>query len=167
MRKIFLIASALVILSSLNLFENFFGAENKADAQRARWQNEVSVSENFAEEVLYYVNLEREKVGAKPLKLSPHMMQYAAVRAEEISRNFSHTRPDGSSCFTAVKIAYRSVAENIAAGQNSSEKVVESWMNSEGHRENILDPKLGKIGIGYFNAPDSAYKHYWVQLFKD
>ena len=73
MRKIFLITLALVILSSLNLFDkNFFGAENSADAQRAYWQGEVTVSENFAEEVLYYVNLEREKVGLKPLKLSPH-----------------------------------------------------------------------------------------------
>ena len=116
---------------------------------------------------MYYVNLEREKVGLKPLKLSPHLTKYAAVRAEEITKKFSHTRPNGSSCFTVVKIAYRRIGENIAAGQPSPEKVVESWMNSEGHRANILNPEFGKLGVGYFNAPETDYKHYWVQLFKD
>ena len=168
MRKIFLITLALVILSSLNLFDkNFFGAENFADAQRARWQGEVPVTENFAEEVLQLVNLERAKVGAKPLTLSPQLMKYAAVRAEEITEKFSHTRPDGTSCFTVVKISYRRVGENIAEGQNSPEKVVEAWMNSEGHRANILNPEFGKLGVGYFYAQNTDYKHYWVQLFKD
>ena len=168
MRKIFLITLALVILSSLNLFDkNFFGAENFADAQRSRWKTEVKVTENFAEEVLQLVNIEREKVGVKPLELSPQLMKYAAVRAEEITRNFSHTRPDGTSCFSIVKISYRRIGENIAAGQNSPQSVVEAWMNSKGHRENILNPEFGKLGVGYFNAPETEYEHYWVQFFKD
>ena len=168
MRKIFLITLALVMLSSLNLFDkNFFGAENFADARRARWQGEVAVSENFAEEVLYYVNIEREKVGLKPLQLSQQLMESAEVRAKELPENFSHTRPDGSSCFTAVTIPYRFVGENIAAGQRSSQAVVEAWMNSEGHRKNILNKNFGKLGVGYLYAPETEYKHYWVQLFKD
>ena len=168
MRKIFLITLVLVILSSLDLFDkNFFGVENFADAQRVRWQGEVKVTENFAEEVLNLVNLERQKVGAKPLELSPQLMKYAAVRAEEITENFSHTRPNGASCFSIIKISYRRIGENIAEGQNSPQSVVEAWMNSKGHRENILNPEFGKLGVGYFNDPESEYQHYWVQLFKD
>jgi len=136
----------------------FSVAENVADAR-------YLAERNFAEEVLYYVNLEREKVGVKPLTLSTPLMQAAAVRAGELPENFSHTRPDGSDCFTAVKTSYRTIGENIAAGQRTPEDVVDSWMNSQGHRENILNPDFGKIGIGYFYAPNSHYAHYWVQIF--
>ena len=167
MRKIFLVTLALLVIGSANLFDtkNFFGVENFVDAQSKILQEEVSASENFAEEVLYYVNLEREKVGVKPLKLSPELMESAEVRAEEITQEFSHTRPDGSQCFTAVKIPYRYVGENIAAGQSSPEEVVESWMNSQGHRENILNPSFKYLGLGYAYNEYSTYKNYWVQLF--
>ena len=169
MRKIFLLTLALLIIHAANLFdtENFFGEENFADAQRSRWQGEVTVTENFAEEVLYFVNLEREKVGVKPLQLSPELMKAAAIRAKELPEKFSHTRPDGSEWKTAIKISYRYIGENIAAGQRTPESVVDAWMNSEGHRKNILNPKFGKLGVGYINAPETDYKHYWVQLFKD
>ena len=165
MRKIFLITLALLIIGSMNLFDtsNLSGRGNfnLADAQ------EVEVTENFAEEVLQLVNIEREKVGAKPLQLSPELSEFADVRVKELPENFSHNRPDGSKWKTAIKISYRYIGENIAAGQRTPESVVDAWMNSEGHRENILNPKFGKLGVGYINAPETDYKHYWVQLFKD
>lgn len=126
---------------------------------------EEMMAADFAQEVLYYVNIEREKVGLKGLKLSPQLMKAAEVRAEEILQYFSHTRPDGSDCFTAVKIRYNHIGENIAAGQSTPQDVVEAWMDSPGHRENILDPNFGRMGLGYVYAEDSRYGHYWAQLF--
>ncbi len=132
----------------------------------SRWQGESNISPNFAREVLALVNSERAKVGAQPLRISQDLMRSANVRAEELPEKFSHTRPDGSSCFTAIKSSYSIIGENIAAGQSSPASVVESWMNSEGHRENILNKRFRFLGVGYFNAPNGEYKHYWVQLFK-
>ena len=94
-------------------------------------------------------------------------MQAAEVRAGELPKKFSHTRPNGSSCFTAVRSSYGYIGENIAAGQRSPEEVVESWMNSEGHRKNILNKNFRNLGVGYVNVENSEYGHYWVQLFSD
>lgn len=79
---------------------------------------------------------------------------------------FSHTRPDGSSCFSVIRGRYTHVAENIAAGHESAAETVEQWMNSPGHRANILDPELEELGVGYCYAEGSDYDHYWVQLFR-
>ena len=92
----------------------------------------------------------------------------AAERAEETITLFAHERPDGSSCFTILReygISYRRAAENIAGGQPTPAAVVNSWMNSSGHRANIPDGSLRKIGVGY--ARGGQYGTYWVQLFTD
>ena len=161
MRKIFLITLTFLILSATDLFDvkNFSSTENFADAQA------VAANENFAEEVLYYVNVEREKAGLNTLQLSPQLMKSANIRAKELIENFSHTRPDGTQCFTAVKVRYKTVGENIAAGQPTPQAVVEAWMDSPGHRANILNPNFGRMGIGYFYYSDDSYRHYWAQLF--
>ena len=91
----------------------------------------------------------------------------AQLRAEETVQSFSHTRPNGTSCFTAIQeagISGRTMGENIAAGQNSPASVMNSWMNSEGHRANILNGDFTSIGIGYVKS-GSGYGHYWVQMF--
>lgn len=124
---------------------------------------------SFAQKVLKLVNKERAKAGRKALKLDASLNRAAKVRAKEITEVFSHDRPDGSSCFSIMKemgISYRAVGENIAAGQPTPEEVVNSWMNSEGHRANILSDDFEKLGVGYVKA-GGAYKHYWVQLFSD
>ena len=126
----------------------------------------VNAQENFAEEVLALVNVERAKVGARPLVLVEDLQRSAAIRAHELLQDFSHTRPDGSDCFTAMERHGRSCGENIAAGQATPEAVVDSWMNSDGHRENILNPEYREMGIGYVYSEDSHYNHYWVQLFR-
>ena len=81
------------------------------------------------------------------------------VRAGEIVQTFSHTRPDGFSWSTVSGAAY---GENIAKGQNSAEKVIASWMTSQGHRENILHGSYGSIGVC---ARVENGVVYWVQLF--
>ena len=160
MKKFFSITLMLLVLSAVNFFDTkIFQQENFANARQ------LSADKNFAEEVLYYVNIEREEVGLKPLRLSPQLMQAADIRAKELLQRFSHTRPDGTGCFTAVSTSYRYIGENIAAGQSSPQEVVEAWMNSQGHRENILNPNFDKMGIGYVYSPNSEYRHYWAQLF--
>ena len=121
---------------------------------------------NFAAEVLYLVNVERAKVGAPPLQLAEDLQQSANVRAQEIVELFSHTRPDGSDCFTAMHRRGNTCGENIAAGHATAEETVEQWMNSDGHRENILNPDFRELGVGYAYEDYSTYHHYWVQLFR-
>ena len=125
-----------------------------------------AVSENFAREILELVNYERSKEHLKPLKLSSPLCHYAQIRAKEITKKFSHTRPSGYSFFTVIPKPYRTVGENIAAGQRSPQEVVQAWMDSPDHRKNIMNPKFRELGIGYLYLPDSKYKHYWAQLFR-
>ena len=122
--------------------------------------------ENFAVEVLNLVNAERAKVGVAPLRLADDLQAASAIRAREIIEVFSHTRPDGSDCFTVMRNRGRTCGENIAAGHASAQETVEQWMNSEGHRENILNPNFRELGVGYAYEDYSTYHHYWVQLFR-
>ncbi len=126
----------------------------------------VSAAENFAVEVLNLVNAERAKVGATPLRLANDLQEATAIRAREIIGNFSHTRPNGSNCFTVMRNRGRTYGENIAAGHASAAEVVEQWMNSDGHRQNILNPRFRELGVGYAYEDYSTYHHYWVQLFR-
>lgn len=121
---------------------------------------------DYAVSVLDLVNENRASYGLAPLTLASDLCDDADIRAEEIVSLFSHTRPDGSSCFTVIDGSYRRVAENIAAGLATPEETVDQWMNSPGHRANILDPELRELGVGYCYADGSAYGHYWVQLFR-
>lgn len=108
------------------------------------------------------------------LTLDEALCKAAAIRAEEIVKSFSHTRPNGSSCFTVLKecgISYTSPGENIAAGTNAStgESAFKMWKedgepySGQGHRRNMLG-NFTKIGIAYTYAPDSKYKYYWVMI---
>ena len=125
--------------------------------------------EKYAEEVLALVNEERAKEGLSPLKLDTALNEAAMIRAKEIVERFEHTRPDGTSCFTVLadkNITYRAAGENIAAGQSTPAMVMNSWMNSQGHRANIMSADFGKLGVGFVKA-SSGYQYYWVQLFTD
>lgn len=119
----------------------------------------------YAEQVAILVNRERTANGLQPVKFSPMLSEAANVRSSELEENFSHTRPNGTSCFTVLKefsISYVSAAENIAYGQRTPEIVMNSWMNSSGHRANILSKNVDYIGVGvvYRNGI-----YYWTQLF--
>ncbi len=123
--------------------------------------------ETFAREVLKLVNQARAGAGAAPLHLEEDLARFASVRVREISRVYSHTRPDGRPCHTVFGNARGyCTGENIAAGATSPEQVVEMWMQSEGHRKNILYPDYQEMGVGYLYLPKSEYGHYWVQLFR-
>lgn len=119
--------------------------------------------------VLDLVNAARVRDGKTPLTLSDSLSDVAQLRANEIVKSYSHTRPNGTSPFTAIQEAGissrgRAMGENIAAGQKSPASVMDDWMSSDGHRKNILNENFSFIGIGYVKAP-SGYGHYWVQMF--
>lgn len=122
-------------------------------------------SGNYAQAVLRLVNAERARSGAGALRLDSDLQAGAAVRAQELTELFSHTRPNGKKCDTVLKNR-RYVGENIAAGSNTPEAVVKQWMNSPGHRANILNPAYHFLGVGYVYAENSQYTHYWVQMFR-
>ena len=133
-------------------------------------QDTAATPEELAAEVVRLVNAERAKEGLSPLGTYDSLTRAAQIRSPEIVTLFSHDRPDGTSCFTAMdqtgakKGAY-TWGENIAAGNATAADTVEQWMNSPGHRANILNPQFTHIGVGYQYDANSAYRHYWVQMF--
>lgn len=120
-----------------------------------------------AEAVASLVNAARQDAGLSELELDADLCAAAQARAQEIAQSFSHTRPDGSSCFTVLEefgISYRAAGENIAMGQRTPEEVMDGWMNSSGHRANILNGTFTSIGVGYY--VDGAGAAHWVQIFQ-
>lgn len=121
---------------------------------------------SYAKQVLKLVNAERKKAGLNELVWDETVATAAMTRSKEIEKSFSHTRPDGRGFWTAITdlgITYRGAGENIAWGQKTPEAVMNAWMNSEGHRANILNPNFKKIGVGY--RTNSQGTTYWTQLF--
>ncbi len=119
----------------------------------------------FKDQVLKLTNNAREKNGLKPLKMSADVTEVAQTKAEDMSENnyFSHTSPTYGSPFDMLKefgVDYRTAAENIAAGQQTPDQVVDGWLNSQGHRKNIMNKNVTHIGVGF--AQDGQY---WTQIF--
>lgn len=141
--------------------------EAAADAQSDHGEAEDNAqSGDFASEVLRLVNIERSNNGLAALEYDETLQKAAQVRADELVKLYSHDRPDGSSCFTVLDdfgITSWASAENIAAGYASPADVVEGWMNSPGHRANILSSKYKYLGVGI--AYGGEYGIYWSQLF--
>ena len=125
----------------------------------------------YAAKVLSLVNAERAKQGLSALTLDQNLSAVATAHSKDMAQRnfFSHTNPDGQSPFDRMKangISYKTAAENIAVGQSSPEQVVSSWMNSQGHRKNILNGNFNKMGIGLYET-QSGYRYYWTQCFTD
>ncbi|GAB2888026.1 hypothetical protein GCM10027074_65520 [Streptomyces deserti] len=121
-----------------------------------------------AADVIDLTNRERARAGLRPLAADPHLTRAAqAHSADMVARDFySHTCPDGSRPWDRAAAAgstRRAIGENIACGQRSPAEVVEGWMNSPGHRANILTPGFTHIGIGF--AGGGRAGTYWTQLF--
>ncbi len=117
-------------------------------------------------QVIDLVNKYRAQNGLSSLSYDKGAACAASIRAKETETYFSHTRPNGSRCFTALDecgVSYLGAGENIAMGQTSAESVMTDWMNSEGHRENILNPNFKKIGVGVHKGSDGRL--YWAQMF--
>lgn len=127
---------------------------------------EDTAQDRFAEQVITLVNQERAAQGLSAMRTDDRLQQAAQARAQEITQLFSHDRPDGSSCFTVLSEygvgGFSTAGENIAAGQSTPEQVMNSWMNSPGHRANILNSDFDTIGVGCVETGGSMY---WVQLF--
>ena len=124
-------------------------------------------SSSAASEVVRLTNSARSKNGYAALVEDGVLSEAAAVRAREIARSFSHTRPSGASFSSALSesgVSYLRAGENIASGQKSASEVVNAWMNSPGHRANLLNSSYSRIGSASVNIDGT---HYWVQLFAD
>lgn len=120
----------------------------------------------YAQQVVKLVNEERMKAGLSALSMEEDISSAALIRSKEIETSFSHTRPDGrtfSTVLTDNGIKYKGSGENIAWGQSTPEEVVTAWMNSSGHRANILNAKFTKIGVGHYQ--NTSGRNYWTQLF--
>ena len=136
------------------------GRENQSDST-----GQDSQISNFVKQVAELTNAARLEHGVKALSLDNNLTEAAQLKSNDMAENdyFSHQSPTYGSPFDLMEqvgIQYTKAAENIAAGQRTPEQVVNSWLNSEGHRANILDPELTHIGVGY-----NSNGHYWTQMF--
>ena len=122
----------------------------------------------FELEVVRLVNVERAKSGLKPLTENWELSRVARYKSNDMKDKgyFSHTSPTYGSPFDMMKsfgIRYSYAGENIAYGQRTAAEVMKGWMNSEGHRKNIMSPNFTQIGVGY--AVNSKGTPYWTQMF--
>lgn len=119
-------------------------------------------------EVVRLVNLERSKNGLQPLKENWELSRVARYKSQDMANKnyFSHTSPTYGSPFRMMEsfgIRYSAAGENIAKGQKTPQAVMTAWMNSPGHRSNILSPSYTQIGVGL--AKNKSGNAYWTQMF--
>lgn len=178
MKKLFGRAAALVIAMALLIAcsgmsgalagSGVVGEAAVADAPGAAGGARSGSVEYSRQEwqVLAIVNRNRMAEGLEPMTMFSGIQNACNVRVEELTGYFSHERPNGSMCFTALDeagVPYTSAGENIAAGQTSPKEVMNAWMNSPGHRSNIMGGTR-HIGVGY-KYTGSSYRYFWVQMF--
>ncbi|GEL78822.1 hypothetical protein TMU01_30570 [Tenuibacillus multivorans] len=130
-------------------------------------QSQTSELKAFEQQVVDLVNQERQKRGLQPLEASVELSDVAREKSRDMANKnyFSHTSPTYGSPFDMMQqfgINYRTAGENIAMGQRSPEQVMNGWMNSDGHRKNILNGNFTHIGVGYVEANGQTY---WTQMF--
>ncbi len=160
----------LILFLWLPLFS--FGQKCPTGEERIK-----SIQSEFESEVLRLTNNEREKMGLKPLEWDETLAYAARYHAKDMSVDdyFDHDSHDrkgralrkSCSIFERIKafVSYPYLAENISAGRTIPEEVVEAWMKSTGHKKNILDKNMTRLGVGYYYNEDAKYGHYWVQNF--
>lgn len=147
---------------------NELEAADRMLAQKEAERKAAIDTSKFPQQVLDLVNRERAKAGLHSLRLADDLQQAAAVRAREITRVLSHNRPDGSKFYTVLGSKW-GAGENIASGYPTPEEAVAGWMDSPGHRANILRKGYKELGVGYCYDENGVggYKHYWVQIFRE
>ncbi|MGP4108177.1 CAP domain-containing protein [Virgibacillus sp. L01] len=133
--------------------------EQKEQTQQSQQLNE------FEQQVVELTNKERTAQGLAPLKVDTELSKVAREKSRDMSANnyFSHNSPTYGSPFDMMKqfgISYQTAGENIARGQRTPQEVVNGWMNSEGHRKNIMNSDFTHIGVGYVEQGN-----YWTQQF--
>ena len=120
---------------------------------------------SYEAEVIRLVNEIRRENGLNPLTANWELSRVARYKSQDMADNryFSHTSPTYGSPFQMIKafgLSYRTAGENIAMGYSTPQAVVDGWMNSSGHRANILNASYTQIGVGYV-----VQGHYWTQMF--
>lgn len=134
-----------------------------------QWVNIPTIPEKeFEKRVIVLVNQERAKYGLRAYTENWELSRVARYKSMDMRDNdyFSHNSPTYGSPFTMMRnfgVSYRTAGENIANGQTTPEAVMKSWMNSSGHKANILSKDFTQIGVGY--AKGGMYGHYWTQQF--
>jgi uncharacterized YkwD family protein/spore coat assembly protein SafA len=123
----------------------------------------LETTKNMEEQVRYLVNVARQKAGLKPLYMDWQLQRCARIKSEDMKSHnyFSHQSPTYGSPFDMMKkfgVTYSTAGENIARGQRLPKDVMDSWMNSHGHRANIMNPAFTHIGVGYYSGT-------WTQMF--
>lgn len=172
-REAVMVSYALGLLSGNDSKGTFGGASSMNRAESAvvlcRINDLVrngTAIQQYSARVVELVNEERAKEGLGALRVDDTLQKAAQARAGELVQQFSHTRPDGTSCFTVLNeygvSGYSSAGENIAMGYATPEAVMIGWMNSPGHRANILTPSFDTIAVG---CVEYNGVFYWVQLF--
>ncbi len=126
-------------------------------------------AETFEAEVIVLANEARASQGAGPLTCDPGLARAAELHSEDMCNlgYFSHQSQDGrrfTDRIDAQGVRYRTGGENIAQGQRSPEQVHNAWMNSSGHRRNILNGSFGRVGVGHVQC---GGRHFWTQVFTD
>jgi uncharacterized YkwD family protein len=140
-------------------------AQNTAPAPQQEQAPSGTALSAFELRVVDLTNEERRKNGLQILQPDTALSNVAQEKSNDMQAKnyFSHTSPTYGSPFDMMRdfgVTYRSAGENIAMGQRSAEEVVNAWMNSEGHRKNILSPNFTHIGVGH-----SGSGNYWTQMF--
>ncbi len=120
---------------------------------------------DFEAQVVELTNAERRKNGLSDLQADTQLSSVARKKSTDMQQNnyFSHTSPTYGSPFDMMRdqgVSYTAAAENIAQGQRTPQEVVQAWMNSEGHRKNIMNGNFTHIGVGY-----EQNGHHWTQMF--
>lgn len=139
--------------------------QNETQKPAEKPAEEAKSLSEFEQRVVELTNAERTKQGLPALKIDTELSKVARIKSEDMQKNnyFDHNSPTYGSPFDMMKkfgISYTSAGENIAQGQRTPEEVVQAWMNSAGHRANILNNGFTHIGVGYVENGN-----YWTQQF--
>ena len=140
------------------------GVQQQPRQETTTKQATGNISE-YAKQVADLTNEQRRKNGLAPLQFDSQLSQVAQTKSQDMQKNgyFSHTSPTYGSPFDMMRdfgVSYRTAGENIAQGQRTPQEVVNAWMNSAGHRQNILNGNFTHIGVGY-----EASGNHWTQMF--
>lgn len=147
-------------------------AESASTKKASSSNSDKATVSKGEKQLLEHINAEREKAGAGSLTFNVTLQKVAHIRGDEIVESFSHTRPDGTMYHTAfVEVGQEEKyfsAENLSAGRNDPQKVCQGWMESKGHKANMLNPIYTSVGIKHVSCddPDAKYDDYWVIVFQ-
>lgn len=159
--RIVSVLTALVMACTAAVFTvSTASGEDISEAQMREMINQVGI----------LVNQEREALGLRPLYIVPYLNDCAAIRAQEASEYWSHTRTNGQSAFSVIDyniVDYANIAENLAAGSDTAAGAMDQWKNSEKHWAAVTNENFTHIGIGLVFNPDgvNGCNWYWCQIF--